>query len=55
MKMPLELPPGIANDDTGFAVARWADGDKVSIVVRNGAGASRRTAKMWGWDGSADA
>jgi hypothetical protein len=29
MKMPLELPPGIANDDTGFAVARWADGDNV--------------------------
>lgn len=29
MRVPLDIPPGIASDDTDFAVLRWADGDNV--------------------------
>lgn len=29
MRVPLEIPPGIASDDTTFASPRWADGDNV--------------------------
>ncbi len=29
MRVPLEIAPGIASDDTDFASVRWADGDNV--------------------------
>ena len=29
MKFPLEIPPGIASDDTTFSSPRWSDGDNV--------------------------
>ena len=29
MRLPLEIAPGIASDDTTFAALRWADGDNV--------------------------